>query len=121
MPMNSGFLSIIMSLLDVMSLQEEYVQDEVIEYGSGNLRYFTCFVTHSITVKLSSHAPIAVASPAAGLSLIESCSNMVGKHQSKIAWKTMDILPGRPFPVYLPKLSGKPIHFTKVWSSSISQ
>lgn len=45
-----------------------------------------------------------VNSPVADLSMIESYSKMVKKHQSMIAWGTMNLSPGRSVEVYVADL-----------------
>lgn len=55
---------------------------------------------------------ITIPSPAFGLSLIASSSEMVEKNQSIIAWGPMDIFAGRPFEGSVADLSAKWIFFT---------
>lgn len=106
-------VAILRSLPTVMLLLEEDVQDDAIVYGSGNLKYFTCRVAHSKMVQPYTKTSITVASQSAGLSLIDSCNDMVKKHQSMVAWRTMDIFSRRPFEVYGANLLAKQIIFTK--------
>lgn len=87
----------------------------------GSLRYFLCCVARMITVQQCTRAPIEATSPPAGLPLMESCSDIVKKHQSMIAWKTMDIFPGRVLLVYIANLSAKLLLFTKIWSLRMRQ
>lgn len=59
---------------------------------------------------------ITVTSPAAGLSLIESGSNIMENHQSDMAPWTMGILLGRPSKAYVASFLANPILFNRYLS-----
>lgn len=85
----------------------------MIAYGLGNLRYFPCVLGRPVTAHPFTQAPTTVPSPAAGLSMIESHGDMVEKHQSMIARRTMDLFPAQPSQCDEAYPCKKPILFTK--------
>lgn len=83
-----------MSVLSVMSLLGEDVQDNVMAYGLKNLKYFPRDVARTITVQPCNQPLITVTSLGDGLSLIGSCHDRVESHQFMIAWGILDIITG---------------------------
>lgn len=92
-------MAILTSLLKAVSLLED-VQNYAIAYGSEILGYFPCRVAHPITVQQNTQASNTETCSVAGLLLIESPSDMVENHGSKIAWETMDMFSGRPLQIH---------------------
>lgn len=114
---HSRAVEILKSFSKVESLLEKDVQDDTFLYGLGNLRVFPCRPARPKMVQPYTQAWITVPSPAAELSSIEPCSNLVGKDQSMIPQVMMDIFSEPPVEVYVGNLLAKPILFTKISSS----
>lgn len=98
-------VAILSFLPKFISVLEEGVPDDAIAYGPGNLKNLPCRMVRPTTVQPFTKASATVASLAAGLSLIESPTELVEKYQSKIAQGWMDIFPGLPLEVYVANFS----------------
>lgn len=87
-------------------------ENETFSWGSRNEKMLLCRVAHHKTEQPYMQCPLPVFRPDARLSLIKSKGNVLGAQVHAYPGR-MDILPSRPFEVYVGNLLAKPILLTK--------